>query len=418
MPNHEATEDLRNYLKDKLSGKWSQFGAGKMPISNEISKALDAGADPRMQIVAKGQSYTLEQILNALKAPKTLEKLHAKLEEIPDPKAKHITPAQANAEMAQLMVNYKDLMYSAHKYSDDSYNREDLANRMVQLVTEFGADPNLPSPEKAAKHGSNYIHKEDKLTPMHYLGAIGAAEQFEKMCKAGGNPNVKNGEGNTPAHLLLTNYYNLKDVDLSQEHIIISRGEVPVERIAKTLNVMLHSGADFTITNDKGETPKDAFFNLVKASACKDRNGSRNLEAEKAMTPEQVTHYLWAGTSEKDCTNHSGLRVTKLAIWNVIDNGLSSPEKVDSLIEGPPKQITTEWKQAVDAEKKAESDKWWQDQKNEIKQGLDNFKGMYKEWKGASNLQVHDADPSQPLQAMTQRDAVQVAAASTAPKLG
>ena len=134
---------------------------------------------------------------------------------------------------------------AARAETEDDRRLRQLAGQSATYVNEVrallakGADPNLPG---AGDRGR---------TALHAAARIGAAATLQALMEAGGNPNRRDEDGNTPLHLAAGTALSNLMVD---------------ESIA-SIRVLLRGGADAGTANARGRTP------LHLAAARHDRAG-------------------------------------------------------------------------------------------------------------------------------------------------
>ena len=290
---------------------------------------------------------------------------------------------------------------------------EGLQAQKVRQTLSMGAGSNTAEfAFELIKNGADpdkqYPSMKNGATLMHVLAYYGASEQFENAAKEhGGNPNVLDGNGNTPAHYLLGNTSLLENIPYLKplgpyDDILIAHpDDLGVTKIAKTLNVMRDYGTDFGIKNAAGKTPSQVFDTKLRESivtavntlseekklaACEKVGIELDKDGSPIVTNEVVDKIIGVGT---DQYNWSGHRIAKAAIHDVVVDKKEAPV----LYEGYETR----------------------GQKPQLKEAPKEIGVL--DWVGDLFSKVELKDATQSQQAMTQRDAAQVAATKGATQI-
>ena len=212
---------------------------------------------------------------------------------------------------------------AAHAESADDRRLHQLAGQSqtytdeVRALLAKGADPNVPD---AGDRGR---------TALHAAARIGAAATLRALLEAGGNPNRRDGDGNTPLHLAA-------GTDLSTLMV--------VDSIA-SIRVLLRGGADAGTANARGRTPlhlaaarhdrAGGVAALLGAGADpnrKDRDGATPLHAAVGPNLGQpgVVRTLLNGGGDASARNGDGLTVLQLFVRGAPDDGDTAAMLIDA----------------------------------------------------------------------------------------
>jgi hypothetical protein len=360
-------EDIEKSLgevmdKDKSQVTKAERAAISQVIDKHISQNIGYGYEVFSKVKAGEKEYGLIDVLGHIGAPKTLAKLGA-----------------MQTEKVASAVKGNDVSTVA----------------LVSDLIQHGADPNKPYLRTKSTTG---------VTLMHVLARCGAGAEFEDAVKNhDGNPNVTDGKGNTPAHYLLRNTAFMQNIEYlkprgTEDSILIDHPrDLGVTKVAKTLNAMMHSGADFSLANHDDKTASAVFEDILEENIAKSvhRDSKEKVEAlakkldatigndgQIVVTDKVISNVIGEGTNKY---NWSGCRIIRDAIHDVTVDKKDAPVLYEGYETRKNKPILT------DPAPKETS----------ILGEISKF---------FSSVELKDANPDK-LQAMTQRDALQFAAA-------
>lgn len=200
----------------------------------------------------------------------------------------------------------------------------EVANKVMQIMLEYGGDPNLPT-------------VDDKMTPMHISAMYGRVQIFNLLLEKGGNVNQADGLNRIPIHYaIFEEQFDI--VKKIQTHMLTKKSQnstcvsnvktkkvnktavTPKVDITKTLNnrnkvdEQMINRDDFSISLDKLETSEaQNIFTLTKENLS---------ELSKRMSPRKSTKSIVDSWREK--VQRSKNRKSILATYDNVDSLLSA----------------------------------------------------------------------------------------------